>query len=116
MTLKEADKQVTRNSMSIFWKLSILSARQAVYALRAAFGRTDGRSQLADEENNVDKLQHVLTRIDQFNNMHPNYARHEYGDLAGYLRRHLSEEEWQLYYSTPRKRPVLQTTFTGQEY
>jgi len=98
--------------MRIFWKLFVLTARQSAYALRAVFMRMDEGQQLTEEEENIDKLQHVLTHIEQFNNMHPHYARHRYGDLAGYLRQHLSEEEWQLYYSTPSKRPVLQATKT----
>ncbi len=67
------------------------------------FSRNSARAEAEFAE--LDQVARIVKATRQCQNTHPAFVKHLYGDLNGYLRQHLSEEDWSLWVQLDAAKP-----------
>lgn len=88
----------------MIWKLYVKSAKIFLRSCSATcFSRDSARAEAEFAE--LDRVSRMIRAIRQCQNTHPAFVKHLYGDLNGYLKQHLSHEDWSLWAQLNEAKP-----------
>ena len=99
----------------MIWKLYVKSAKVFLRSCSATcFNRDSARAKAEFAE--LDRVSRVIRAIRQCQNTHPAFVKHLYGDLNGYLKQHLSKEDWSLWaqLDAAKPKPVQPSSLPNQ--
>lgn len=68
------------------------------------FSRNSARAEAEFAE--LDQVARIVKATRQCQNTHPAFVKHLYGDLNGYLKQHLSDEDWLLWAQLNAPKPA----------
>ena len=78
----------------MIWKLyRMIALLSCQHVLSACFGRY-ASWQIDTQVEDIDQLIRLINCINQYQNLHPNFAKDQYGSVEGFVRTHLSEQDW----------------------
>ena len=93
----------------MIWKLYVKSVKTFLRSCSATcFSRDSARAEAEFAE--LDRVSRVIRAVRQCQNTHPAFVKHLYGDLNGYLKQHLSDEDWSLWAQLNSAKPAPDQT------